>query len=169
MPSLLQILHELLALEAQLHETDGDVEAQSDLVATWLDKLDEREEKLDNYAALIREMELRASARKQEADRLALLAKSDQQKADLLKARLKYYFQTHQEKSIETARFRITLANHGGKLPLILSENDPTNLPETYRTIQYKANTEAIRSALEAGETLAFATLGERDASIRIR
>ena len=169
MPSLLQISQELLQLEAELHETDGDADAQSELVETWLSKLDEREEKLDNYAALIRELELRAEARKQEANRLMALVKSDQQKADLLKIRLKYYFQTHQEKSIETPRFRITLAMNGGKLPLIMHENQPENLPEAYRLIQYKVNTEAIREALDNGEALEFAALGQRDSSIRIR
>jgi hypothetical protein len=169
MPSLLQISQELLQLEAELHETDGDADAQSELVETWLSKLDEREEKLDNYAALIRELELRAEARKQEANRLMALVKSDQQKADLLKIRLKYYFQMHQEKSIETPRFRITLAMNGGKLPLIMHENQPENLPEAYRLTQYKVNTEAIREALDNGEALEFAALGQRDSSIRIR
>lgn len=47
---------------------------------------------------------------------------------------------------------------------------DPEQLPEEYRVtlVSYRPDQEAIRAALERGERLVFAALGERGKSLRI-
>ena len=45
----------------------------------------------------------------------------------------------------------------------------PTELPEKFQKVNVEIDKTAIRSALEAGEDLDFARLGDRGASIRIK
>lgn len=169
MATLLDISNELQVLEARLEDLGGDVEAGGSLVDAWLDASARQREKLDNYAALIRELELRAEARKLEARRLAERARRDAEQAGFLKERLRHHFIQHSIQSIETERFRISHARNGGHLPLQI-DADPEELPEPYRVaeVRYKANLDAIRAALDAGEALTFARYGERGTSIRI-
>ena len=171
MSTLLKISQDILDLEDHLFALEGDTEAQTEITDAWLSALDARDDKLDNYAALIREIELRAAARKEEAERLAKLVKQDMNHAEHLKNRLKFFFQTHQHKTIDTERFRISLVQNGGKTPVVLHTADPEALPEGFRLelVQYKPNMEAIREALDRGEDLEFAEYGERGSNLRIR
>lgn len=122
------------------------------------------------YAALISEMQARAEVRKAEARRLMDLAASDDNRAKLLKERLKSFFQLHDIKTVDTARYRLSLAKNGGKAPLILDDSIPvTQLPEQFQRISIDADTAKIREALEAGESLPFAHLAERGESIRMK
>ena len=149
----------------------GDDAQQQQMVNDWLEQLgNERDCHLDNYSALVVEMATRAAARKAEAQRLMELVAADENKARLLRDRLKWFFETHDLKTVDTARYRLSVAKNGGKAPLILDESVPvTKLPEQYQKVSIDANTAAIREALEAGEVLQFAHLGERGTSLRIK
>lgn len=168
--SLFSIGEDLERLNEILDET-GDDTQQQELLNEWLQQLGtERDRKLDAYAALISEMQARAEARKTEAQRLMELAKSDERRSQLLKERLKWFFESQQLKTIETTRYRLSLSKNGGKAPLILKpELSPQQLPERFTTTSVEPNTSTIRAALEAGETLDFASLGDRGTSIRIK
>jgi hypothetical protein len=121
MPTLFDISDDMLALERLLTEqggdlTDDEIEAAID---DWFDEnQNAREEKIDAYAALIREFEARAEARSDEADRLQGRADQDEKSAESMKKRLKHFYEVHDMKSLETPRFRVTLAGHGGKQPV---------------------------------------------------
>lgn len=160
----LQHLNELL-------DDVGDDSQQQKIIAQWFDTLgDERDRKLDSYCALISEMQARADVRKAEAKRMQELAVTDENRAKLLKDRLKTFFQLHDLKTINTDRYRLSLAKNGGKLPLILDENvSVTQLPEQYQRVSIDPDTTAIRESLEAGDVLPFAHLGERGTSLRIK
>lgn len=149
---------------------DNDIESEQ-LITSWLENLgEERDRKLDNYAALIAELEAKAEVRKKEAQRLAKLAASDEKKAAMLKERLKSFFEVNKLKTVETARYKLTLTKSGGKPPLILDDAiSPTDLPKKFQKIQIEPDKTAIRAALDAGEELDFAHLGDRTSSIRIR
>mgnify|MGYP002777016054 FL=1 len=168
--SLFSISEDLERLNELLDEI-GDDTQQQELLSEWLQQIGtERDRKLDGYAALISEMQARAEARKSEAQRLMELAKADERRAQLLKERLKWFFESQQLKTIETTRYRLSLAKNGGKAPLILkSDLSPHQLPERFRTTSIEPNTNAIRAALEAGENLDFASLGDRGTSLRIK
>ena len=127
----------------------------------------ERNEKLDNYAALISELEARAKARKDEARRLAERAKRDDQHAAYLKQRLLLFFQDHHLKTVETRRYRLTLQRSGGKTPVVLN-TDPEQLPTEFHRWKVNADLDALRQALEDGADLDFAELGERRHFLRI-
>ncbi len=156
---------------SELLEECGDDAQQQQLIDSWFEQLgSERDCKLDNYCALIGEMLARAQARQAEAKRLVDLASTDENRVKLLKDRLKWFFETHNVKTIETARYRLSLVRNGGKAPVILKEGvSPSNLPERFQRVSIDPDTAAIRQALERGEELDFAVLGERNTSLRIK
>ena len=168
--SLFSISNDLEKLNELLDEC-GDDAQQQELINNWLEQLgEERDRKLDNYAALISELTCRAAARKAEAQRLMELASADENRVKLLKERLKWFFEIHGFKTVETVRYRLSLSKNGGKAPLILDEElSPTDLPERFQKVSINANTAAIREALERGEKLEFAQLGDRGTSLRIK
>jgi hypothetical protein len=171
MPTLIQISRDLIELEEQLEELFDNPEAQDRLIDRWfwLENIEaQRDQKLDNYAALIQELQARADARKAEAQRLQKRSQIDENKVKALKANLQRFFQAHELKTIETDRYRLTLAKNGGKAPMILDENYPTtDIPD--RLTSREPDREAIRKALEKGEVLDFARLGDRSYSMRIK
>jgi chromosome segregation ATPase len=182
MKTIIEISQELIDLENQLEELADNCEATeeaaeriSQIIATFPDKLEstqaERDRKLDNYAGLINELQSRVEIRRSEAKRLSDRASVDENKVKALKSNLQKFFEAHQLKSIDTNRFRLTLAKNGGKLPLFLDSQPAENYPEQYRqTVTVTSpNREAIRAALEAGESLDFARLGDRGQSLRIK
>ena len=112
----------------------------------------------------------RAEIRKAEAKRLTELAAADESRARLLKDRLKWFFELHQLKTVQTNRYKLSVAKNGGKAPLILDESVPvTQLPEQFQRVSIDPDTAAIREALERGEKLGFAQLAERGTSLRIK
>ena len=174
MATLIEISKDLIELEAQLDELGSDDQAA--VIEAWLEELhceksEEMRKKLDNYAALISDLLIRAEARKAEAQRLMQQAKVDQGKADNLKKVLQWFFTEHELKTVETDRYRITLAKNGGKAPIVLDEEyEVASMPDEFVRVAISPDLEAIRSALEAGEKLLeFARLGERGQSIRIK
>jgi hypothetical protein len=168
--TLFEISNDLLALYDRLEALGGDVTAPEaeEAVDAWFTQLShQRDEKLDNYAALIRELEARANARKEEAKRLADRARRDDEHAAYLKQRLLLFFQDHHLKTVETRRYRLTLRRSGGKAPVLVA-TDPEQLPTEYQRWKVSADLDAIRTALEDGADLGFATLGERGHYLRI-
>jgi hypothetical protein len=175
MATLFEISKTITELESQLDDLADQPQEQQTVIEAWLKELEaetreERDRKLDNYAALIGELQARAEARKQEADRLLQRAKTDQNKAENLKRMLQWFFEAHDLKKVETARYQLALTKHGGKPPLeIKPDLCPEDLPPQFQRVKVEVDTAAIRTALEAGEMLDFARLGERGQSIRIK
>ncbi len=169
MRTLFDISTDLEKLSELLDDCD-DTE-QQEVISNWLESIgNERDKKVDGYAALIAEIEARADIRLQEAKRLTELANSDKAKVKLLKERLKWFFALHNLKKLETARYKLSLAANGGRAPLVIRDYIlATELPEHFQRVTVEPNTAAIREALEAGEELDFARLGERGTSIRIK
>lgn len=174
--TLFEIGGDVLALDALLDELGGDI--SDDQVAATIDEwLLENQSalssKLDSYAALIKEREAIAEARLDEAKRLNGLASADLNAAQRLKERLLFFFESYGIQKVETARYKVALQKHGGKLPLLLNEDlTPADVPEQFVVevpATQRIDTAAIRAELEAGKTLEFARLGERGSSIRIR
>jgi len=168
MKTLFDICEELQILEDHLLENpDADNTLIEEFLATAQGELND---KLDSYAAMISKLENRVSVRKQRAKELQELAKGDDALVNRLKSTLKWFFESKGTKKIETDNHRFTLANNGGKLPLILSENlIAEDLPDDLKIIETKPDVEAIRQRLNAGEVLPFAHYGERGSSIRIK
>jgi hypothetical protein len=175
MATLLELSHDLLNLAAQLDELAEMPDEQQQVVWDWLEEIwtekqSELKTKLESYAQYIRELELRAEARKAEAKRLADRARVDENRAKCLKFLLMQFFQAHDLKTIETATFKLTLARNGGKCPVILDETySVAEIPDELCKVERTPDLNAIRAALENGHELEFARLGDRGQSMRIR
>jgi hypothetical protein len=171
--SLFDLTTDALYLEGLLESIEGDITdaVVEEMIDKYLSELgDALNEKLDGYVTLVAEFSARAESRKKEADRLRTRAQVDQNNAERLKSRLKLYFERTGKTKVETARFTISLAKNGGKLPLIIADGtQPEALPEQFRKVKLEIHTDEVRAALEAGEELAFARFGERGTSIRIK
>lgn len=167
--TLFNISDDLEKLNELLDEVSDD-EEQQELIAQWLEQLGEEcDRKLDNYCALINEMLARAEVRKAEAKRMMELAASDENRARLLKDRLKCFFEKHQLKTLETARYKLSVTKNSTR-PLIVNPNIAlAQLPEEYKKVSVELDTAAVREALKQGVSLSFATLGEAGSHIRIK
>lgn len=167
--TLLNLSDEIAKLDDLLAAADNaeDKEVQEAL-ARLLDLTSQRESKINGYCGLIREMELRAEARKAEAKRLMEASDRAAALADNLKARLLFALKSMDIKKIETPLYTVTRANNGGKLPMVVDEE---NVPLEYQELvqSTKVNKDKIRADLEAGKVLTFAKLGERGERLSIK
>ena len=180
----------LLAAGGEITEEEAEAEVDKWLAALAETKA-ERDAKIDAFCGLIRELVTRGGLRTAEAGRInehALellhtarvelgidrieaevaridaLAKRDYQAASALESRLLAFFQRHGHKTLETLRFRITAAKHGGKRALRITGD----VPLEFQRQEWVVDKEMIRAALEEGIELPFAELEERGARLKI-
>lgn len=169
--TLYEISGDLAALESLLTEVGGELpdDVAEAAIDSWLEETGTAtKDKVDNYCGLIRELEARRDARKAEAQRLDQLANRDWNAVLRLKARLLWFFERHEMRTLETPRFRVTAAQNGGIAPLHITA-PIEDIPDEFIEFIRKPMNPMIRELLEAGEKLSFAELGERGKSIRIK
>lgn len=175
--SLFDISEDIRALHELLEESGGEVAAEDEAALDdFFAELGAAEsEKIDGYCALIAELEAKAEIRSREADRISALAKTDSALASRLKTRLHDYLRFRNEQSFETLRFKIRRQKNGGKRPVILSEyysQNPVELPEQFRRVEFKPDLERLRENLEGKDTEEagnYATLGDVGEHLRIK
>lgn len=125
------------------------------------------DEKAESYASVIRSYEARAEARAAEAKRIRELANADANVAQRLKDRLKQAMETTGRLRIDTTRFRLTIANNGGKQPMLIE--DQAKVPQEFIVAVPEVDKDAVRAALEAGREVPGCTLAPRGTSLRIK
>jgi Siphovirus Gp157 len=169
MTTLFGISDDLVALSELVDQIDG--EDQEAMVMEWLEKLGEdRDSKIDNYVSLIKELQASAYARDVEASRIKDLAISDTKKADMLLARLKYFFDVQGIAKLTTTRFSLSVAKNGGKAPLHVFV-DLDSIPAKYIKVREvkSVDRDLVTEELEAGQELFFAKIGQRGTNLRIK
>jgi hypothetical protein len=182
MATLFEIAADLQNLrDAMASVEEAPKELQDELESVFAGMLSatgaELAEKLDNYARLITYYQDRAALRKAEAEpygnecaRLKALAAADEADAKRLKDRLKVYMETTGVKKLESNFHKFTLAQNGGKLPLIVDDGVTiADIPSEFHRVDVSVDNSAVRAVLESGESLEWARLGERGSSIRIK
>ena len=172
MPTIYEISEDMAALDALLAETGGEItpEAEAAFNAFEAELAANLHAKTDAYCALLAEIDARAAARKAEAKRLADRAKTDERTADALRERLRFVWETRRLGKVETDRFTVSLAKNGGKAPLdIRCGVDELPAWAIKRETVVTVDKDAIRSRLDAGESLDFASLMERGTRINIK
>lgn len=174
MATLFEISEDILALEKLVDDCtteDGELMMSPEtenVLSSWFSKLmEDRDRKLDNYGALVREMLMRAKIRKEEMDRLAARVKADENKAKYLKQRLLEFLDAHKIQKIETRRYKFSCRGNGGLQPLDKPE-DATLLPEEYQRKIIEADADAIRAALAAGIEVPGCSLKPRGRHLQI-
>lgn len=169
MPTLYEISSDLAALAEILRESAGEItpEAEAAFSALEAEMISQTETKVDAYCALIAELQAAADARKSEAARLSALARTDERAVESLRSRLLWFIETNRLGRIRTRRFSVAVVVNGGRAPLVV---DPlADLPDWAAVVDRRPNSDAIRERLEAGETLPFASLGQRGRRLSIR
>jgi len=173
MANLFELGAAATALQDLLLESDLTPEQEAEALALYLNVSVDLEKKVDGYAALIAEFEARADRREAEAKRLAALVGADVARAGRMKDALKVFMQVNGYKRFETDRYRVSLVNNGGKVPLVVQPDvDPSQLDEQYQRVipaKIELDRDAVRKELESGGDLVFAKLGERGQRISIK
>ena len=126
------------------------------------------EDKVESYCRIIRELELTAKARSEEAARIKELADRDTNAAKQMKSRLQYFFSLQNLKKLETKSFRLSVCANGGHQPIEVTI-PPEELPKEFQKVTITANNESIREALNMGTSLSGCRLLPRGEHIRIK
>jgi hypothetical protein len=170
--TLLDITEDMAAIDELLAESGGEITPETEgTLDAWFAELDTNfTGKVDNYCALITEIECRAAVRKAEADRLYDRAKVDENAAKALRERLRFVWELRAMGKVQTSRYTVSLAKNGGKAALdvrVGAEDLPAWAVKTETVVT--VDKDAIRSRLEAGEQLDFASLMQRGNRIAIK
>lgn len=172
---LYDIGDDLMAVEQMLIDHGGEIPDTEEgrNVLTYLKSINlELTQKFDSYAALVTEFKRRAETRRAEIERMEFLERIDKNAAKALIARLKAFMEEKGIKRIDGDRFRVTLVNNSGILPLELDDavtRDPLKAPPEYRKVIHTVDGQAVRAALDRGEELEFARFGKRGTQVRIK
>jgi hypothetical protein len=164
--SLYELPEQYLALAARQESLEGTTD--NDAIATLWEQFNaldgELADKIDETLALKTELRARARARKEEAQRLAALAKEDQEACERLEELVLRALDAAGKKTLETRRFRATIKKNGGQPKLVQGEGARLeDLPEDLlkTKITTAPDLERIRAVLELGETVPHFRLAE--------
>lgn len=145
-----------------------DEEADQEAVADTLSMItDDIEEKAENYAIIMKELEAEADKLKKEEDRLKKRRQAIENNINTMKLNLQEAMVLTDKRKIKTEHFTIGIQKNGGALPVHIDNEDA--LPERFKVYSWKPDTEQLRNYLEIMGTQSFAHLGERGESLRIR
>lgn len=141
-------------------------EIDEQMIFDTLESIDgEIEDKADNYAKIIKELEAKQKARKEEAKRLTDSASVFENRVKALKNSLFNAMKEIGKTKFATNLFSFNIAKNGGKQALTIDGD----VPEEYTKTIIENDTDKIRQTLENGENLPFAHLEPRGESLRIK
>ena len=149
---------------------DGDLDQK--LIADTLEGVEgEIEDKLDSYGVVMNELQMDVAKIDQEIKRLTEKKRLINNNIDRMKNVVQYTMtEVLNTKKVKGEKFTWSIQKNGGKAPVILNPDvSIMSYPERFQDWDVKADKVAIREALEAGEVLPFASLGERGESLRLK
>lgn len=169
--TLFDIGADLLALDQLLDDLDGDVTDASveAAVTAWTAELAADESrKLDNVVGYLRQLDMEEAAARAQAEQWQQKARSRAGRAAWMKELVRrHLLASGRTRAATETGHTVSVVGNGGKVPLDLSPVDPDALPD--RFTRRVLDPEAVRAALEAGEELPFARLGERGSHVRVK
>ena len=162
-------LYELTANYLALQQMLEDPEADSQMIADTMEALDgDIEDKADNYAKVIKNMEADIPSIDAEIDRLKARKNLLELGAKTLKKNLYESMKAIGKEKFKTKLFSFNIQKNGGKAPVILDVADTSELPDELVRIKEEPDMEAIRNMLDQGECK-YAHYGERGEGLRIK
>lgn len=126
------------------------------------------EEKADNYARIIRNMEGRIEAIKSEQTRLANKKSTLEKAVKNLKDSLQNAMIATGKKKFQTDLFSFAVVKNGGALPVIV-DVDCSKLPDDLVQVTEKPDLKAIADYINETGDITYAHFGERGESLRIK
>lgn len=143
-----------------------DEDTDEQMILDTLESIEEEiEDKADGYAKIIKELEVKRNARKEEVKRLTESAKIFENRVNALKSNLFNAMKATGKTKFATDLFTFNIVKNGGKQVLTIDGD----VPEKYTKTVIENDTDKIRQALENGENLSFAHLEPRGESLRIK
>ena len=166
MANLYELTGDILKLQ-QLLET-GEVVDTELLADVLTDTTADYEEKIENYAKVIKNLSADVDALKAETERLTTRRKALETNITNLKARMFDSMKQTGKTKIKGTLFTVSIQANGGKIPVIVDV--PTEkLPDDLVKIEEKPDLEAIAAYIDNHPETDLAHYGERGESLRIR
>lgn len=163
-------LYDLTVHFQTILEMAEDGEIDMDVVNGTLDCVEaDIEQKLDSYGVVINELSNDIENIEKEIKRLTEKKRTIDNNITRMKGAIKDAMEAMGKKKIQGDKFTWTIAKNGGKRPVVFNVSSLTEIPSEYKKVEYKIDRDKIRDALESGEKLFFATLGERGESLRLK
>lgn len=158
--------------ELKKPENFGDYEMEEDIQAIedTLESIDlEIGDLAESLAGDIRNNEMEAKAYSEEADAWKAKQIRAERRAKSEKDLLKYILKQRDIKKLDAGKFKISIVNNGGKLP-IEYEVPPEELPERFKVtiLTQKPFDQAIREFLDNGGESDLFHYGQRGQNVRI-
>lgn len=144
------------------------IDEGEDLEGVLLTIDDAIEDKADNYAMLIANLNSDIDAIKAEEARLKERRQRIEKSIDTLKQNLFTAMKETGKEKFKTSLFSFTIAKNGGKTPVIV-DVEIAKLGDDFVIVTKKPNLDAIREYIEKTGDITFAHFGERGESLRIR
>ena len=161
MSSLYKLNQDYQELLNMLYQDDIDEQ----MILDTLESVDgEIEDKADNYAYIIADLESSATACKNEEDRLSKRRKVIENRIKNLKNNLMLTIKDTGKTNIKTDLHTFRIQKNGGKRALTIDGDVPVEYTKTIT----ENDTDKIRQALESGKKLSFAHLEPQKESLRI-
>lgn len=159
-------LYELTSNYQHVFDMLSQEDVDEQMIEDTLESIEgEIEDKADNYAKIISELEAKVAIRKAESKRLAESAKVYENRIKKLKANLFDSMKNVGKLKFSTDLFNFSIVQNGGKCPLKIDGE----VPKEYKKTILEDDTDKIREFLEAGNELPFAHLESRGESLRIK
>lgn len=173
MPALYELTADMATLEAALdtyaEEHEGDLSgAQAVLDALELTQ-QQIGAKAGNCVRLARSWEATAEAKRKEAALLLDGAKALEAKAESLKSYVVKCLGDASLKEVQDGGLTLKLQTAGGKQPLVLHYQDPSQYPAAYVDFIPTLAKDRIREALAAGQSVPGAELAPRKLVLRVK
>lgn len=169
--TLFEIGEQLLALDALLDESGGEVTPENEAAYdAWFAEIQESQAaKLDAYVGLLKTWEGQAVSAQAVIDQFRAKLNSLENRMKRHKDRMKTYMEcTNQSKLSTTSGWVLAVQKNGGKQAVEL--NCPVDqLPKRFTKVKVEPDMDAIRAAIEGGEELEFAVMHPRGTHLRIR
>jgi hypothetical protein len=163
-------LYDITGRALALMQMADDEDIEPEVFKDTLDGIEgEFDDKIETYCKVIKNIEADAKAVAEELKRLQTKKKHLENTVSRMKQTIYEAMKLTGKTSSGGTILKASIQKNGGVLPLIMDEPVAEDLPEEYRIIEYKADNEAIRKALDEGKELPFAHYGERGESIRIK
>lgn len=166
MSSLYNLRMDYQILMEQLYDS----EVSEDILLDTLDSIEGAiEDKADSYARILRQIDADIDNIKAEEVRMRSRRMALESRKEFLKGNLYSTMKAVGLKQIKTPLFTVNIQKNGGKRALVL-DVPVEELPECFRKVEYKADTEALRQWLDGAEdNCPFCHLEEQGESLRIR
>ena len=163
-------LYELTGAYLQLQNLMEDPDIDSDLIDVRMSEINgDLEDKADNYAKLIRNMESNLNGIAAEMERLKTKKNLLESSVKRLKDNLQASMIATGKIKFQTDLFSFNVQKNGGKAPVVLDVKDTSELPDDLVRITEAPDLDAIRALIEKNGSCKYAHLGEKGQSLRIK